>query len=321
VLVLRALGLGDLLTGVPALRGLRRAFPHARLVLAGPAELGGWLASGGVVDDVVGHAGLRPLAWDGKPPELAVNLHGRGPQSHRLLAALAPARTLAYACPEAGFALGPAWPPDVHEVDRWCDLVRSAGGPCGPQDLRLPPPQGVGPMQGRYAVLHPGASSPARRWPAERWAAVASALFRRGMGVVLTGSRAESPLCAAIAAAVSPGRDTTLVRDTSGTLDLSGLARSVARASLVVCGDTGPAHLATAYGVPSVTLFGPSDPARWGPRLDQDIHRVLWHAMPGQPPGDPHGDTIDPRLAAITVDEVVAEVDAIDRRALAFRPS
>jgi ADP-heptose:LPS heptosyltransferase len=314
VLVLRALGLGDLLTGVPALRGLRRAFPQARLVLAAPAPIGAWIASLGIVDDVLDHEGLRPLAWSGGPPDVAVNLHGRGPQSHQQLAALAPARMLAFGCTEAGFTDGPPWPTHLHEVERWCALVRPAGGACGPEDLRLPA-TGTGRTSRPYVVLHPGAASPARRWPVERWAAVASALLSTGRDVVLTGGAAESSLCARVAAIVPS------VQDTSGLLDIAGLARTVEAASLMICGDTGPAHLATAYAVPSVLLFGPSDPAQWGPLLDQDLHRVLWHAEAGDSPGDPHGGTIDPRLAAITVEEVLAEAATLDRLVQAVRPS
>lgn len=305
VLVLRALGLGDLLTAVPALRGLRRAFPGTRLVLAAPRVLGEWLRCLGIVDEALPHDGLRPLRWPGPPPELAVNLHGRGPQSHRVLAAVGPRRTVAHACPEAGFRSGPRWRDHVHEVDRWCSLVRGVGGGCGPEDLRLPT---TGARSERpYAVVHPGAGAAARRWPAERWSAVASALLADGHDVVLTGSRTETGLCAVVAAGAHG------VTDRSGSLDVPALARTVDAASLVVSGDTGPAHLATAYGTPSVTLFGPTDPAEWGPRVDRSVHHVLWHPMPAAPAGDPHGAHPDPRLLAITAEQVLEGVAAVLR--------
>src|SRR4051794_36843343 len=84
VLVLRALGLGDALTGIPALRGIRRAYPGHELLIACGAELGHWLTALGVVDGVVPTAGLAPIT--GAPvPEVAIDLHGRGPRSHEIL--------------------------------------------------------------------------------------------------------------------------------------------------------------------------------------------------------------------------------------------
>ena len=298
VLALRALGLGDALTGIPALRGLRRAHPGARLVLAAPAGVGGFLASFGVVDDVLDTAGLQPLPWAGEPPDVAVNLHGRGPQSHRLLREVRPGRMVAFACPEAGYRDGPPWPAQAHEVDRWCELVRWAGGHCSPDDLRLP-----GPREGSHVVLHPGAASGSRRWPAERWAAVAAELARRGRDVVVTGVPAEADLCARVTAA-HPG-----VRDACGNSSLAELADLVASAALVLCGDTGIAHVATAFGTPSVLLFGPVPPALWGPRIDTDRHTVLWHPHDDDPVGDPHAESTDVRLMRVEVDEVLAAAE------------
>jgi ADP-heptose:LPS heptosyltransferase len=75
----------------------------------------------------------------------------------------------------------------------------------------------------------------------------------------------------------------------------------------VVCGDTGVAHLASAYGTPSIVLFGPVSPARWGPPADGP-HRVIWH---GDDHGDPWGKCIDPSLDRITIQEVLAEIGAL----------
>jgi ADP-heptose:LPS heptosyltransferase len=298
VLVLRALGLGDLLTSVAALRGLRRAHPRDRLVLAAPAALGAWLAGLGVVDDVVAVRGLQDgalLASRGGSPRVAVNLHGRGPASHEMLRRLAPAYLVAYACPEAGVDEGPKWREGEHEVDRWIRLSRWAGGAAEPDDLRLPSP---GP-RGGHVVVHPGAASGSRRWPAARWASVAAALAADHR-VVVTGTPAEAELCHEVAGAAAGAENAC------GRLDLDELGGLVGTAGLVLSGDTGVAHLATAFTTPSVTLFGPVSPALWGPRIDAHLHTALWRTAGDEPrPGDPHGDEPDERLLGIEVPEVV----------------
>jgi ADP-heptose:LPS heptosyltransferase len=300
VLVLRALGLGDALTGVPALRGLRRAFPDRRLLLAAPEAVGAWLTALGVVDTVLPARGLEPLPWSGPGGHVAVDLHGRGPRSHRVLAATGPARLIAFGCAAAGHD-GPPWREAEHEVDRWCRLVASTPGDdgrrgtCGPEDLRLDVAPAGDPD---VVLLHPGAASGSRRWPADRWGALGALLTAEGHPVAVTGGPGERALCAEVAARAGG-------RDLAGSVDLPGLAALVAGARLLVCGDTGVAHLATALGTPSVLLFGPTSPDRWGPRLDPDRHEVLWHG-PAARPGDPHAAALNPTLARTTVPEVAA---------------
>lgn len=303
VLVLRALGLGDTVTGVAALRGVRRAWPASRLVLAGPTYYGGWLRGLGIVDEVLPTLGLEALDWPpGETGHLAVNLHGCGPESHRLLQATRPARLVAFRCPAAGHDTGPEWSWDEHEVDRWCRLITTAGGRCGPDDLRLPRLAALH----DEVVVHPGAASGSRRWPVPRWRAVVAALVRGGRRVAVTGGSGERERCAQVAAGY------TGVRDLAGKLSVTSLAELVAGAPLLISGDTGTAHLATAYGTPSVLLFGPTSPKLWGPALDPELHTVLWHpeqAAPGG--GDPHAVEIDPALAAIGVGEVLAAARAL----------
>lgn len=312
VLVLRALGLGDALTGVAALRGVRRAWPNRRLWLAGPVGIGTWLRDLGVVDEVVPAAGLEPLTL---PPELAggghlaVNLHGRGPQSHAVLAATRPSRLVAFAA--EGFPDGPVWRADEHEVDRWCRLVSWAGGDCGREDLRLTLPPGGADDDAGAVLLHPGASSGSRRWPPDRWSAVAAALASEGRRVLVTGGPDEVDLATRV---VTDARSQLtgdsapaahLIETRAGTLTIPALANLVAHAALLICGDTGVAHLATALGTPSVLLFGPTPPQHWGPAIDEHLHTVLWHGDPSRG-GDPHGGCTDANLAAVTVDEAVA---------------
>jgi Glycosyltransferase family 9 (heptosyltransferase) len=281
---------------VPALRALRRGFPDHELVLAAPSPLRDLVELSGVACTLLPTRELEPLRWSGPAPTAAVNLHGRGPQSHRLLQALRPARLVAFGCEEAGH-VGPAWDADEHEVRRWCRLLaESLSTPVDPADLVLEAPR-VEPPVGGAVVVHPGAAFPSRRWPADRFAAVARWARGEGHDVVVTGGPDEVGLGEAVRRRAGLPVGALL----AGRTDLAQLAAEVAAARLVVCGDTGVAHLATAYATPSVLVFGPTPPSRWGP-LVPGPHEVLWH---GTAVGDPWADRPDPALLATGVDEVV----------------
>ena len=96
----------------------------------------------------------------------------------------------------------------------------------------------------------------------------------------------------------------------AGRTSVTGLAALVASAGLVISGDTGIAHLAFAFGTPSVTLYGPVDARRWGPPRNGP-HRALQH--PEHRNGDPFADRPDPALLAVDVDEVLAASAEVER--------
>jgi ADP-heptose:LPS heptosyltransferase len=292
ILILRALGVGDLATGVPALRGLRNAFPDETLALAAPAWLTPLIDLIGGVDRVVPTGGLDSGALPVEAPRLAVNLHGRGPQSHRLLRATRPGALWAFDTDG-----GPQWTDDEHEVHRWCRLLRHYGVAVDESDLSLAVPA-VEVPEG-VTIIHPGAKSPSRRWPPARYAAVARQLRSVGHRVVVTGSASERDLTVRVAADAGLGPQAALV---TGLGELAGL---IAHARVLISGDTGVAHLATAFGTPSVTLFGPMSPARWGPPPGRARHRAIWHGTHSEP-GDGTEPGVHPALLAVDPVEVLA---------------
>lgn len=154
---------------------------------------------------------------------------------------------------------------DVHEVERGLSLAATLGyrlaeGDDGGLLVRLGGAD-VPDLEGRYVVVHPGASVPARAWAPERHAALVDALVEGGRRVVVTGDTSERPLTSLVAGPRRPG-----VVDLGGRVDLAGLARVLGGAEVVVVGNTGPAHLAAAVGTPVVSLFSPVVPAvRWRP--------------------------------------------------------
>jgi ADP-heptose:LPS heptosyltransferase len=295
ILVLRALGLGDLLTGVPALRGLRRAYPDAHIVLATPQRFCELAMLSGAVDEVCPTPGLGRLRSRREPPALAVNLHGSGPESITDLVALQPRALLTHRHAAYPGLPGPPWRADLHEVDRWCRLLEWAAIPCDPEDLSIQRPKGY-PDRSGVVVIHPGAAYPARRWPPERFAAVAAALHGAGHEVVITGDSNEIEIARAVA------RDAGLPQSCvlAGTLELLELVALIADCRLLICGDTGVGHIATATGTPSVLLFGPTPPNRWGPR-GAGPHIAVWAGDKG----DPHADRPHSGLLLITVSRVL----------------
>jgi ADP-heptose:LPS heptosyltransferase len=302
LLVLRALGLGDLLVAVPALRALRKRYPAHRIVLAGPAALDPLALATGAVDETLPTTAPDALSWgDRPPPDVAVNLHGVGPQSHRALDATLPRQRIGVRAP--GWA-GPDWA-DVarahrHERERWCAVVEAFGVCADPTDLALD-----GRLRGGGAVVvHPGAGYGAKRWPVDRFAVVAQRLEHADHRVVVTGSGQEEPLAHDVARRAGLPAERVL----AGRTDIAGLMDVVAGAALLVCGDTGIAHLATALGTPSVLLFGPEPPDRWGPP-EGGPHVVLTAADRRR--GDPFADDPDPALLGVGVDEVTHVATAL----------
>lgn len=153
----------------------------------------------------------------------------------------------------AGDVLEPVLPllPVDPDAESWCDELLGSGA------------------SQPVALLNPGAGWGAKRWPVERYAAVAAGLARRGLRVFVNAGPGEESLAENIRAqshgAARP------VRCTLG--ELIALTR---RAALAIAGDTGPLHLASALGKPVVGIFGPTDPARNGPFGSP--FRVLRHA-------------------------------------------
>lgn len=153
---------------------------------------------------------------------------------------------------------------DPPEAQRALGLVQAAGYPLPAGDrgrlaVRRPLPD-VDELTGGpgYVVVHPGASVPAREWPAQHCAQAVQALAEAGHRVLVTGGPGERRLTAQVAGTVGV--------DLGGRTDLPTLAAVLDGARVVIVGNTGPAHLAAAVGTPVVSLFAPVVPAaRWAP--------------------------------------------------------
>jgi len=113
-----------------------------------------------------------------------------------------------------------------------------------------------------YIVLNPGGNLAAKRWPPDRFAAVAAALHEsHGLAALITGAPREREIADAVIAAAGPEQNPIVSLIPRG-LTLGALKPVLQRAAIVITNDTGPRHVAAALGRPLVSLFGPTD-QRW----------------------------------------------------------
>src|SRR5688572_26365352 len=203
---------------------------------------------------------------------------------------------------------------DLPEPERALSLARAAGFDLPPGDdgrLAVRRPLPSAPHPPGYVVLHPGASVPARAWPAHRCAEAVEALADAGHRVLVTGGPGERELTAAVAG--------TRGVDLGGDTSLAEMAALLDGAAAVVVGNTGPAHLAAAVGTPVVSLFSPVVPAaRWAPYGvptvllgDQDAPCRLTRARECPVPGHPCLTSVSAADVVAAVEKVVPTVEKV----------
>jgi len=131
--------------------------------------------------------------------------------------------------------------------------------------------------QERLVVLAPFTTWPTKCWPQENYVKLGEALTRQhGCRLIIIGSGKEREAVQSMASAMQTPSLTT-----AGDLTFRQMAALVDRSSLVISGDTGPMHVASALGTPQVALFGPTSPQWYGPRGDQVL--TLIHPVPCGP--------------------------------------
>ncbi|MFM7136067.1 MAG: glycosyltransferase family 9 protein [Planctomycetota bacterium] len=328
IVVIKLSAIGDVLHGVPVAVALKRAFPEARI---------GWAVEGRAADVIAGHHAVDhlfrlPRGWLKSPsavhtlrrqlrafaPDVAIDLQGllKSGVATRLSGApmrIGFARPVARECSWLAFT-NPVKPVATHVVERNCDLLVPLGiresRPCFDMPswpvsrervrnwlagLRLPEPP---------VVINPGAGWASKRWPAERFAALARCLHRRHgiRPIVVWGGAAERDAAEQIAAE-SCGE--AIVAAETTLQDLGELFRL---ARMVISGDTGPLHLAAAVGTPCVGLFGPVPAARNGPYGSQHVCVEPPEALR---PGWDNRKTDTVSMAGIELERVVAAVEQL----------
>lgn len=159
----------------------------------------------------------------------------------------------------------------------------------------------------RYAILNPGGNDPAKRWPPDRFIEAGRHLSQRyDLRILVNGSPGERDLVNTITQAC---RGVSL---TDLGITLGSLKGVVARASVMLTNDTGPRHVAAAFGVPLVSLFGPTD-HRWTiiPTRDRAPEELLL-ADPTLPDAELANDHPERcRVDRISTADVIAALDRV----------
>ncbi len=316
VLLFRLERIGDLLMTFGAIDAIRARLPEAELRLV----VGSWNAPLAhcmpAIDAVetfdvpwlsrerpgstLKTAATQSAAWRRRDFDLAINFEP-DIRSNALLAASGARRRVGYTSGGGGDLLTDALDYDrsIHSaanaqrlVDRALPVERysSAAEASNRNPLRIPRTaheaathllaahDGNGPLVG----INPGAGRLIKEWPPERFAAVAATFAADdGATVVLLGAEGDRQQAEGVRRALPPG---IALIDLVGQAPLVDLAAVLARLSVLITGDTGPAHLAAAIDTPVVTIFGPTDPNRYQPLTPhaEVVHADLWCRPCGQ---------------------------------------
>jgi ADP-heptose:LPS heptosyltransferase len=275
ILVAHHLLLGDTLMLTALLAKLRERHPQARIAMTVPRAYAPLYAGRPY--------GVEAMAFDPRDPSTLDPLLSSGgfdlafvpgDNRHAWLAAAAGARWIV--AHDGDRPAAKNWPVDEMRPypatpASWADMVAMLADGPAPRPFRPDdwPAPGCAPFErppGRYAVLHVGAGSVLRLWNREKWLAVAHALAQAGLRVVWSAGRGEEGEVAGI----DPERRFPSL---AGTLDLPQLWHLLKGASVLLCPDTGIAHLGRAAGAPVVTLYGPGSAVLFGPG-------DFWRSMP-----------------------------------------
>ncbi len=283
ILIIKPGAVGDLLQMTPVVRALGRTYPDARItVLVGHASSVGLLRHHPQVAEVllfdrqVAHRslaarlsflrGLRRRGFD-----LVLNFQRSNLLTWLFIAAVLPRRVLVY---------HKSRDRAVHAVENYLETLAPLGIRELDHSLEFHPGEEAertagelfrkhGLDRGPVVALNPGATHAVNRWPVERFAELADLLQeRRAARAVIVGGPDDVRLAELIRE-----HSRTHPLSLAGATSLPELGAVLRRSSLLVSGDTGPLHMATAVGRPVVALFGAADPGRTGPAGSG--HRVL----------------------------------------------
>ncbi|MEC4889011.1 MAG: glycosyltransferase family 9 protein [Nitrospira sp.] len=277
VLVIHPGGLGDVLLAVPALQAIRSHYPTQELVLLAGTEVGHLLQQCGVVDRILPmEAGHLATLFIG-PQQLSPSIHNIAKRCELAIGWLKDSDgSLLGTLREAGIPRviveAPMSGTRRHQSERFLASVEKVIGTGHEGSVRLTLPESLlqaaitelkktGLGEGvAYVVCHPGSGSPHKCVRADRWLDILSGCRARGLAPVIVAGPADEQ---AVQALGEEGlKDIPVLRPKN----LTALSGILAQAKGYIGHDSGVTHLSALLGVPTVAMFGPTDPQQWAPR-------------------------------------------------------
>ncbi len=257
VAILRHRSLGDCVLTTPALDILKRARPDLRVAIIVEDRFRAVFDGNPAIEQILPPDLSALREWR---PVLCLNLHG-GTRSTWMTAFSGARYRAGFGHFRNAFVYNVRIPRAqeilavdrvVHTAEHLASAMFYLGAPAGEiPRARLFAEQLAERPRGPYAVLHPFAANAGKTWPADRFLTVATNLMRSGLSPIFIGGAGDdlSPFSAFRTFAQS----------------LSQTKQLLESASLFVGNDSGPAHMAAAFGIPVAVIFGSSDPVIWGP--------------------------------------------------------
>ena len=303
IAVFRALQLGDMLCAIPAMRALRKAFPHARIVLAGLP----WTRTlterfPNYFDAVVhfpGYPGLPEQPVD--PPavvaflrtmqeeefDLALQMQGNGTIVNPMVSLWGAKFTAGFCipndyCPDPELFL--RYPEGISEIERHLQLMQHIGIPSQGTHLEFPltirdeadlESLKLKVTEKKYVCIHPGSRGAWRQWPPEYFAALGDYCIENGFALIITGTRDEADITGSV---IHYMQHTPI--DATGKTSLGAIGVLIKKAFALISNCTGVSHMASAFKTPSIVISMDGEPERWAP-LNRQLHRTIdWTKTP-----------------------------------------
>lgn len=354
-LIIRLTSIGDVLHSTPVAQALKTALPDCHITWLVSEVPSGLLSLNPYLDEVyvwprerwegyMRHGQFR-AAWqlwqklkldlEARHFDIVLDIHGLFLTGMIAAASKAPRRIGMSNTRELNWLfmteIAPGSPQDVHVIQRYLSVLRPLGIVSDHYAMTLPLPaetitfatnflnsKGVKPKD-TIIALNPATTWPAKNWPADYYAAIAKALQPKGH-ILLCGGPADQ----ALGEYIIKQSGVPIINAVNQT-SLLQLAALISHCKVLVTGDTGPLHMAIALNIPTISMFGPTDPKKFGPLTSE--HVVLQEQIGCRPCHKtvcPHKHlncmhSLSPNKVIVAVQALLNKQNASNRRKINFR--